>query len=200
MAAQAACPCKSSLPTPPCYTPTPPPCEAPAAPVEPSCDCPAPVQPTCGCPASPVETPASDCGCGCNNPPEAAVKQESCCWQLSQEALFAKLCLSQCQLDKANALYSKYKCETQPIRDALKCEKTKLCQMLKGCASSADIKAQRKKIKDLKKDLKDKWNCYQDSFKEILTKDQLSKFKKYTREENSKYKKLKKNKCCCKHS
>ncbi len=200
MATQAACPCKTTVPCKP-------PCEAPAAPVcttptvTPPCACPCATPAPCPC-ATPAPCPcvAPADPCNCKVPTEAVVKEESSCYQLSQCDLFKKLCLDSCQLEKAKCLYSKYLCDTTPLKDRLKCEKEKLCKMVKGCATPCEIKEQKKLIKDIKQDIKDKWECYQNSLKELLTKDQLKEYKKITKEENKKYKQLKKNKCCCKQS
>ncbi len=198
MASEAACPCKTT--TKPCT----PPCEAPAAPVcttpnvTPPCPppCATPCPPPCPAPCTNVENNS----CGCKVPTEAVIKEESNCYQLSQCDLFKKLCLNQCQFDKANCIYNKYLCDTESIKKRLACEKQKLCEMIKGCATPQEIKNQKKTIKNVKKDIKEKWACYQENLKELLTKDQLKKYKEITKEESKKYKQLKKGSCCCKQS
>lgn len=152
--------------------------------------------PCCETPVPCCETP-KPC---CSAPDENIVKQDSCCWGMTQVELFNRLCLSQCQMEKACCLYNKYRYDAADIKDRLTCAKNKLCLMLKGCATPCEIKCQQKKIRDIKNDLEEKWDCYEDQLKGILTKQQLKCYKKINKEENSKYKKLMKNKCCCKQS
>lgn len=151
---------------------------------------------TCCCetPAPCCETPKPCCAV----PNETVIKKESCCWQMTQIQLFNCLCLNQCQMEKACCIYNKYVCDSKEIKDRLNCEKARLCQMIKGCCSKCEIKAQEKKIKEIKKELKDRFACYEDQLKELLSKKQLKEYKRINKQENSKYKKLIKNNCCCK--
>lgn len=124
-----------------------------------------------------------DCGCGCP------------CHKLSKDEIYQKLGLTQCQIDQANALYEKYKCDTQTIRDTLKCEKDKLCEMRQSCASKCAMDSQKAKIKDLKKRLKGYCKNFEKDFLCMLTMDQQDCYKKLKKEQKSKCK-CKKNECC----
>ncbi len=153
---------------------------------------------TCGCPCQTPQPKCCDDKSNCCTPDENVIKEESCCYPMSQTELFKKLCLDQCQMDKACCLFEKFKCDVQPLKDSLKCEKEKLCKMIRCNASKCEINAQKEKIKTLKRDIKGKWECYEDSLKCILTKCQLKEYKKIKKEQNKKYKKMKKGNCCCK--
>lgn len=153
----------------------------------------------CGC-AAPIATPCdtgSDvtckmpicnlCGCECGCP----------CHKLSKDEIYQKLCLNQCQIDKADALYEKYKCDTQTIRDTLKCELDKLCQLKQSCASECAIDAQKLKVKMLKRQLKCFCKNFEKDFLCILTPDQQNCYRKIKKEEKCKCKcKCKKTPCC----
>ncbi len=182
LASYAACPCN---PPAPC-------CEKP----KPCCETPAPCCETpCPCPQPKCCDDKSKCDCV---PNETVIKEESCCYPMSQTELFKKVGMDQCQMDKACCLFEKFKCDTAPIKDRLNCEKAKLCEMIKCGASKCEINAQKDKIKCLKKDIKAKWECYEDGLKCLLNKCQLKEYKKIKKEQNKKYKKLFKSNCCCK--
>lgn len=169
----------------------------------PSACCDAPKSNSC------CDTPKNDCcdiskdtdttsqGC-CKVPKDIVVKQDSCCWPLSQEALFKKLCLGTCQLDKANCLYKKLQECNAPLEERLQCEKTKLCDMIKCGKCSADIRNQKKTIKNIEKQIKENWDNYEEDLKCLLTPEQAKDMRKYNAEANSTYKKLKGGSCCCK--
>ncbi len=176
LASHAACPCNSS-------------CD--------SCAAPAPAAPCCGSSTTTTDTTTTSDGC-CKIPKDIVVKQDSCCWPLSQEALFRKLCLGNCQLDKANCLYKKLQECNAPLEERLKCEKAKLCDMIKCGACSTDIKNQKKTIKNIEKEIKSNWETYEDDLKCLLTPEQEKNMRKFNSEANSTYKKLKNGSCCCK--
>lgn len=168
IAAFAACPCQQ----PACDEP----CGAAATPA-PLCE---------SCPAVPCEEECKP-ACPCHPCP-------CLCKKMTQEELYKKLCLSECQLEKAEALYDKLKCDTQDLREKLQCEKDKLCTLKEKCASKCEIKAQKNKIKALKKDLKCFCDNYEAQFECILTKEQKTCYKKIKKAETSIYKKCLKNK------
>lgn len=136
----------------------------------------------------------------CDNPDENVIKQESCCYGLTQIEIFNRLCLSQCQMDKVCCIYKQFKCDYLDLKNKLNCAKASLCQMIKTCAPKCEIKCQEQKVKDLRKDMNTRFECYQNQIKEVLTKQQFKDYKCISKEENSKYKKLIKNKCCCKQT
>ena len=124
------------------------------------------------------------CGCECDCP----------CFKYTKEDIYKKLCLSQCQIEKANALYEKYKCDTQCIRDSLKSEEDKLCCLKQNCAQKCEIQDQKKKIENLQKTLKCFCKDLEKNFICILSTDQQSCYKKL-KQEQKKNCKCKKNKC-----
>lgn len=148
---------------------------------------------TCPCKTdTTVDTTNSETAKPCSDVPE----EKPCRCRLTQTELYKKLCLDQCQIDKASCLFNKYKSEAKEIKEALKCEKNKLCQMIQSCAASCEIKEQKAKIKDLKHALKEKWNCYDEQLKEIFTTQQLKEFKAIKKQEKARCKKFRKNDCC----
>lgn len=183
LASHAACPLQKCTPQAPVKTtcPAAAPCDTP----KPACDSCTTSAPCCEEEDSCCEVPEAD-----------LIKQESCCWPLSQAELFKKLCLDKCQMQKACALYEKYKNQTRTLKEELKCEQTKLCKMLKECSTEAQIKDQKHKIKSLKQEIKEQWKCYEDELKCLLNKDQMKTYKKLNNEANDKYNELRKNKCC----
>lgn len=149
----------------------------------------------CGC-AAPVSTPCDTgnevtckmpicnlCDCECKCP----------CFKITKEEIYKKLCLSPCQVDRANALYDRYKCDTQCIRDSLKCEQDKLCELKKRCAEKCQVAAHEKKLKELQKRLKCLCKDFEKDFLCVLTSEQQICYKTIKKEEKSK---CKKSKCC----
>lgn len=141
--------------------------------------------------------------CGINNEitgkiPVCNLSECECpCHKLTKEELYQKLCLTKCQIDQANALYEKYKCDTQGITDTLKCEKDKLCQLEQSCSSKFIIDAHKKKVKNLKKKLKCFCEKFEKDFLCILTMDQQNHYKEMKKQQKNR---CKKSECCKKYN
>ena len=163
--------------------------------------------PVAACPASPCSTCEKADSC-CPAAPACPVdenitcKSPICslhpclCNKVSNEEIYKRLCLNQCQIDKACALHEKYKCNTQPIIDSLHCECKKLKELKARCASKCEIHQTKKNIKDLKYKLKCNCNSYEEDFKCLLTPAQLDTYNIIKKEQKCKCKELKKCNTC----
>lgn len=107
-----------------------------------------------------------------------------------------KLCLTKAQQCKADELYNCMKTELKPIKDRARCEQEKLCTMIENDACGADIRTQKKCLKETKKEFKETMKNFDKEFRCILDKCQLKEYKKMRRAEKRKMKKFADN-CPC---
>ena len=104
------------------------------------------------------------------------------CWCLKKCDLYKSLGLSKTQICRADKIQDNYEFDTLSLREKLKCEEETLSNLLKRCACDKEVKAQKKKIKALKKDLKKTCKCYSDEFKALLSDSQTKQYKKMIKE------------------
>lgn len=189
LASFAACPCGKSPDVKSCDT-----CSKVPACEKPSCVTPCP---------TPCETPKTDDCCPqpkqcCETDECDVVKQQSKCWPLSQTELFKKLCLGNCQYDRACCLYKKFLEKNAPLIERLRCEELKLCQLDTKCNGNKAVRDQKHTIKNVKKQMKTNWKEYQEDLKCVLTPEQVKEMNKYMRDANKTYKQNMKQNCACK--
>lgn len=123
------------------------------------------------CPvAQPCEQPAPVCEDEC-----AAKKQM---FMDKRCALYKKLCLTQNQVTQAKCIDEKFFDEICPLKECYKKEKCKLKDMECKKACEADIRAQKLRVRDLKKQIKAKKNAHKEAFMCLLNECQKKEFKK----------------------
>lgn len=134
-----------------------------------------------------VTAPAKNCPCAkaaqtpCAEPaltPEQA-KRKAFEEKIAKDRaeLYCKLGLSEQQKLTAGALEEKTKSEMEPLFAKLHEERAKLKDLKANNACPMKIAEQKMKVKAVKKDIKKEFKAAQKSFEEILTNDQLAKFK-----------------------
>jgi len=114
-------------------------------------------------------------------PIESCENNEEChflCLCIKKSELYKSLCLSDTQKCRADKIQNNFEFDTLSLREKIKCEEEALSQLMKKCACDSEVKAQKKKIKVLKKELKETCECYRDEFEELLSDKQEKQFKK----------------------
>lgn len=111
--------------------------------------------------------------------------------------LYCKLGLSEQQKLTASALEEKTKAEIEPLFAKLHDEKVKLHELKDKKACPCKIAEQKAKVKAVKKDIKKHFVAAQKSFEEMLTADQLAKFKVIKEQRKSERKELMGEHCKC---
>ena len=120
-----------------------------------------------------------------NTPMETCQNNPECnflCYCIKKCDLYKKLCMSETQKCRADKIQANYEFDTLSIREKIKCEEEVLSALMKKCACESEIKAQKKIIKALKKDLKKTCKCYDKEFKAMLSERQTKQYKKLVKE------------------
>ena len=130
----------------------------------------------------------ADCGCpqpqSCNKPSceDCADKARRCysdCKDQKREEIYCRLNLDSCQRDKAMAIEDRYDDDLECLGDKIKNDHECLCDKLNdSCLDKKAVKNQEKILKNDLKDMKDKLKMVDKDFKEILTKEQKSEYRK----------------------
>lgn len=94
------------------------------------------------------------------------------CTDKDMKSLFCGMNLSNAQICNAQKIQEKYEQEVLSLEEKLECEKEKLAELEKCCASASDIRKQKNVIKELEKTKKKICDCYEDQFKASLSSDQ----------------------------
>jgi len=100
------------------------------------------------------------------------------CTGKSKECLFNAAGLSESQLCTANKIQDKYELEVLSLNERIKCEEERLNSLKRKCAKKSEMKKQKKIISELKSDRKDICKCYEAEFRDMLTSEQWSAYKK----------------------
>lgn len=114
-------------------------------------------------------------------PIESCQDNEECdflCWCIKKCELYKTLCLSDSQKCRADKIQNNFEFDTLSLREKIKCEQEILSKLMQKCACESEVKAQKKKIKALRKELKETCKCYSDEFREILSEKQDKQYKK----------------------
>lgn len=98
-------------------------------------------------------------------------------------ALYKDLCLTDAQCAQAKCIDEKFFKDIYPLKKCYKEEKCRLYEMECSKACSSEIKCQKKKVRDLKKQLKAMKKAHKESFKCILNDCQKKQFRKIKDEE-----------------
>lgn len=114
-----------------------------------------------------------------------------------REELYCKLKLSEQQRLTASAIEEKTKAEIEPLFAKLHDEKAKLRDLKDKKACPVKIAEQRAKVKAVKKDIRKHFQAAQKSFEEMLTTDQLAKFKVIKEERKAERKGMIEDHCKC---
>lgn len=101
------------------------------------------------------------------------------CTNSDIEEIFEQTGLSDSQICTARKLQEKYELETLSVNDRLNYEENVLNEYAATCAEGSDIRAQKRKIKNLKKTRNDICKCYEKQFKVILSQGQRKAYNKY---------------------
>ncbi len=120
-----------------------------------------------------------------NTPIETCKDNPDCnflCYCIKKCDLYKKLCMSETQKCRADKIQYNYEFDTLSIREKIKCEEEALSILKKKCACESEVKAQKKKIKALKKDLKKTCKCYDKDFQAMLSESQTKQYKKLIKE------------------
>lgn len=164
----------------------------------PSNDC----SPCAAAPCTSCEKPKDDCGCNPCKPKCDVCKgcpDLSECWTTQREKIYQRLKLNCNQLEKARCLDNNYKNKFDNIKDEMKCQKDKLCDLINACACKDDKQMVKDRIKELKKDMKSNIKCYDKDFKCILDKCQMKQYRQIKREYKKQMREYRKAGCWCKH-
>ena len=100
------------------------------------------------------------------------------CTNKSKECLFDAAGLSDSQRCTANKIQDKYEVEVLSLNEKIKCEQERLNTMKRNCATKSEMRKQKKLIEELKKDRKDICKCYEAEFRDMLSSEQWSAYKK----------------------
>ena len=114
-------------------------------------------------------------------PIESCKDNQECyflCYGIKKCELYKKLGLSETQKCRADKIQDNYEFDTLSIREKLKCEEEALARLNQKCACESEIKAQKKKLKALRKDLKKTCKCYDREFQSFLSDSQAKQYKK----------------------
>lgn len=101
------------------------------------------------------------------------------CTNSDIETIFRETGLSDSQICTARKLQEKYEQETLSVNDRLQYEENVLNEYEATCANRSDIRAQRRKINNLKKTRNDICKCYEKQFKIMLSSAQKREYRKY---------------------
>lgn len=126
-----------------------------------------------------------------------------CFFDKQFKKLKRELCLTKHQECTLDSLYKTFKNDMECFQNKYKAEKNKLLEMI-NCNSDCQ-KEQIEVVKDLRKDIKNRCKQFKKDVKSVLCKNQYSDFRKVTRQEKKKMKKIVKygaiyklpcNNCC----
>ena len=101
------------------------------------------------------------------------------CTNSDIETIFDETGLSDSQICTAKKLQEKYEQETLSVNDRITYEENVLNEYQATCASNSEIRAQKRKIKKLKKTRNEICRCYEKQFKSILSDGQRRAYNKY---------------------
>ncbi len=148
----------------------------------------------CGCPANApcAQSCPTPCQCTDNDPCEAkkAFMERRCC-------IYKEICLVESQIKQATCIDEKFFDEIYPLKICHCQEKCKLEQMECNNACKSDIKCQKEKVRDLKKQIKAKERAHKDAFMCILNDCQKKDYKKICKKMKKEHKEKKTGWCDC---
>lgn len=160
------------------------------------CAAPSPVVPV-GCPLKEPCATEKPCPTTCEQP---YLEEDMCTIKqrfLDKRCdLYQRLCLSDSQIEQAKCLDEKFFADFYPLKKCYCDEKRKLKEMECNKACDKDIKCQKEKVRDLKKQIKEKKKSYKANFMCILNECQKKKFKKMKKDKC----KNKKDECACENT
>ena len=114
-------------------------------------------------------------------PIESCQDNQECnflCWCIKKCELYKALNMSDSQKCRADKIQNNYEFDTLTLREKIKCEEETLSKLIQKCACESEIKAQKKIIKVLKKELKETCKCYSKEFEDLLSDKQEKQYKK----------------------
>lgn len=116
--------------------------------------------------------------------------QNKCFFDKKFKEMKKILCLNPQQETNIDCIYDRYKNQMEILHNKMKHERECLCKMINTCADNATIRAHKRELKDIERDVKAQYKSFCKEIKEQLCKDQVKTLNRYHRQEKSKMRKL----------
>lgn len=146
-------------------------------------------KPDCKCNQQELDKPCEKKPCeSCPVEDDEYCVYNQCFFDKRFRKLKQKLCLSKKQESMADNLYKTYKADMECICAKYRTQKNKVLMMIE--CHNQSWKDEKKHLKEIKKEAKERSLEFRDDLKEILCKNQYKEMKKYCRNQKKKMKRL----------